>query len=255
MSKRSVSGPITATLVRGLDVLEALAEFASEGAGLTRLSEAVGLDKATTSRLVNTLCATGFAYQDPASRRYRLTAKVLAIGTAYRSGLSLSARAARKLASLREATDETVHLGILEVDHIVYISKLESTMPIKIASAVGQRMPLHTTALGKAILAVSSPEAVESLLEDLDFTPRTERSITSVEALHADLAATRERGYSIDDRENENTITCVGAAIVDAAGEVHGALSVSGPSYRMIENIESHGELARQCAEEIGATL
>lgn len=255
MKAEKATGPITSTVVRGLAVLEALANTEGEGAGLTDVSAKVGLDKATTARLLNTLCATGFAYQDPETRKYRLTAKILALGAAYRNSIHLPNHAARHLSALREATGETVHLGILEMDHIVYIAKLESTRPVQIASAIGQTMPVHTTALGKAILSVIPPARLSSLLEGVGLPARTDRSITSVEGLHRELEATRERGYSIDDRENEETIICVGAAIVDTAGEVHGAISVSGPSYRMEDKVSEYGDLVRRTADDIGGSI
>ena len=247
---------VTRSLQRGLHILEVLASSDGDaGLGITEIAKAVGLHKATATRLVQTLCALGYAYQDDTTRRYKLTGKVLSIGAEYQSGLNLPQRAGPHLARLRELTDETVHLGVRELDRIVYIVKLTSQRPVQIASAVGQTMPLHTTALGKAILSGMSEEEREHLMARLDLQPRTERSITTIEELRREVAETSRRGYSIDHRENEDTIVCVGAAIINSVGEAVGAISVSGPSFRMAEMIPTLGEMCRKTAADIGAEL
>lgn len=248
--------PITRAFQRGLAVFEALATSGeTAGIGVTQAATHVGLDKATTSRLLNTLCVAGYAYQDPQTKLYKPTAKILALGNAYRSSLDLPVRAMPHLNELQRLTNETVHLGIAEMDRIVYIAKLETQQPVQIASAVGQTMPMHTTALGKAILAALGEEQRNLLLRRLDLTAKTERSLDTVDALESNLREITERGYSIDDRENEESITCVGAAIVDAAGQVHGAISVSGPSFRVFDRVIEYGELCRKAANEVGASL
>lgn len=257
MSRSENNDPsITRAFQRGLSVFEALATWRdTAGVGVTQVAAEVGLDKATTARLLNTLCVAGYAYQDSQSKLYKPTAKILALGNAYQSNLDLPVRAMPYLHELRRRTDETIHLGVAEMDRIVYIAKLETQQPVQIASAIGQTMPMHTTALGKAILAAMTEEEREPLLRRLDLTAKTARSLDTIEALQSNLQEITERGYSVDDRENEESITCVGAAIVDAAGRVHGAISVSGPSFRVVDRVVEYGEVCRKAANEIGALL
>lgn len=246
----------TRTLQRGLQVLEALAgEADDDGLSVSEIAAIVDLDKATANRLVRTLCQSGYAYQDPKTRQYKLTGKLLALGSSHRENLDLPGRAAPFLARLRGETEETVHLGVRELDRVVYIAKLDSQLPVQIASAIGQTMPMHTTALGKAILSAMPDDQRDALLEQLDLTPRTENSLRSVADLRADIERSRRRGYSVDDRENEDSITCVGAPIVNGLGEVLGAISVSGPTFRMKDQIEAIGEKCAKAAADIGATL
>ena len=256
-ARSTTSQPMTVrTLRRGLEVLEAIAADADDGGvGLSDIAAAVGIDKATASRMAQTLCAMGYVSQAEGSKRYWLTGKLLALGAGYRRGLNLPARAAPHLATLREQTGETVHLGVREGDRVVYIAKLETQRPVQIASAVGQSMPLHTTALGKSLLATLPVQQLDLVIERMDLTRRTDRSIVDAAALRAELDETRRRGYSIDDRENEEAITCVGAPIVNGLAEVVGAISVSGPSYRMEQHIAEYGARCRASAAAIGAIL
>lgn len=247
---------ITRSFKRGLVVLELLASSGGDsGAGVTELAAAADLDKATTSRLLQTLCAMSYAYQDPETRNYKLTGRLLSVADSHLASLDLPQRAQPYLAEVRAETGETVHLGVRELDRVVYVAKLESHQTVHIASAIGQTMPLHTTALGKAILAAMDTEERANLSEALDLAPRTERSITTTSALMSELCSTAERGFAIDDRENEDAICCVAAAVVDSIGRVVGAISVSGPAYRMEDHLDDYGEVCRKAATGLGASI
>jgi DNA-binding IclR family transcriptional regulator len=128
---------------------------------------------------------------------------------------------------LRDRTGETVHLGVLEAGQVVYVEKLESPGPLRMASMVGRIVPAHSTALGKAMLAYL-PGAGGADRGEARLVRRTPNTITDPARLFQELAAIRARGYSIDNVENEEGIRCVGAAIFDHRGRVAGAVSVSG---------------------------
>jgi len=250
------SSGFTRTLARGFAVLEALSMGdADDGTRLSDLAAVVGFDKATTTRLVRTLCDIGYAYQDEATKRYKLTGRILALASRFEESLNLPKRAEPFLAALRDAVDETVHLGIRQGDRVVHIAKLETSQQVKISSGVGLSNPLHSTALGKAIMSAMSEVDRNGLIDDLDLTSSTRNTITDRAALRSEVMRTEERGYSIDDRENEETISCVGAPVVNSAGQVVAAISISGPAFRIEPRVE---ELAGQChgtAVELGATL
>jgi DNA-binding IclR family transcriptional regulator len=239
----------TRTLLRGLEVLEVLGT-SPEPVGPTRVAQLVGLDKATAGRLLFTLCEAGYATQTDTGS-YRLTGKLLTLASAVSLEPELRDRARPHLLALRDATGETVHLGVREGDHVIYIDKLDGTHSIRLVSAIGQTMPLHTTALGKAALAWLEPAEREAALAGLELVPRTDRSITSLEALREELDRTRTRGFAVDDRENEDHASCIGAPILGAGGEVVGMLSLSGPSYRIAERLDELGERCRDAADRI----
>jgi IclR family transcriptional regulator, KDG regulon repressor len=241
----------TRTLLRGLEVLEVLAS-SKEPMGPTRIAAAIGLDKATIGRLLFTLCEAGYARRED-NGSYRLTSEILRLANGVLLEPELRERARPHLVALRDATHETVHLGVREGGHVVYIDKLDGNHSVRLVSAVGQTMPLHTTALGKAALTAMDYDEREQVISGLKLVSRTERSINTLEQLRAELDRTRERGYAVDDRENEDQAVCVGAAIVDPDSQVVGMISVSGPSYRISERVEELGSRCRATAEAISA--
>lgn len=237
-------------------MLELLAEQAGDaGLGVTDVAAAAGLDKATALRLLQTLGALGYAYKDPETKAYRLTGKLLGLSEAFRSNLEVPRRIRPFLTQLRDETGQTVHFGVRDGNRVVYILKLESNSPVLIASAIGQSMPVNTTSLGKAMLAAMSDADYERVLATLDWERRTERSITDPRAFRQEIERTRERGFAIDDRENESSITCVGSALVDGTGTVVGAISVAGPSYVVDSRIDEFGRLCQGAAMTIRALL
>lgn len=249
----------TRTLSRGLDVLEALAAADELGRGPSAIAEMVGLDKATVTRLLRTLVETGYVAQDETSRRYRLTGKILRLAHGVTAQFDLQRVARPHLKRLREEVGETVHLGVREGLEVFYVDKLVSDNSIQLVSAVGQTMPLHTTSLGKAILAALPEADREALYAQMDFAPRTARTIRSVEQFREEIDRTQARGYAIDDRENEDFGACVAVAIVGPDSRPVGALSVSGPDFRVRDHFDRFGQRAREAAlaiaRELGAEM
>jgi len=251
------AGPELATraFARGLAVLETLAAADEGGLGPTSIAEAVELDKATVSRLLQTLVGAGYAIQDKRTRRYLLTAKILRVAQGIAARLDLLSLARPHLRQLRDELDETVHLGVMQGLRVVYIDKIESTNSIQLVSAVGQTMPLHSTSLGKAMLAALPDTELEEKLAQMDFLPRTDRTISDLTEFREEIKRTQSRGYAIDDRENEPLGACVAAGIVGADGRPVGAVSVAGPHFRVRDHFEVFGERVRGAAAAIAAEL
>jgi IclR family KDG regulon transcriptional repressor len=245
---------ITRTLLRGLKLLELVAE-APDGIGVTELAEGAALDKATTSRLLATLRETGWARQDPVDRRYRLTGKVAHLSRIHSDKLNLRALARPHLTRLRDEVNETAHLGVIEGDAVVYIDKLECSNSIRLISTIGQHMPILTTALGRAILAVlPEPERAEHVRQ-LVLAKRTARTIADRALLLQELAASAERGYAVDHEQNEEGVSCVGAAIREPDGSAIAAISVSGPTFRMVSKLDAIGRACCRSAAAISREL
>ena len=176
-----------------------------------------------------------------------------------RTHLDLRTAAAPYLQALSSELVETVHLGVMEDLGVFYLDKLESPNSIQLVSRVGQVMPLHSTSLGKSILAALPEDEREAKIARIDFAPRTDRTITNADAFRKEIVLTQQRGYATDDRENEPMGACVAAAIVGPDGRPVGSISVSGPHYRIRGRFEHFGEQARLCAAKValdlGATL
>jgi DNA-binding IclR family transcriptional regulator len=242
------------SLQRGLAVLEAVAD-SSGPVGPTRITELTDLDKATVSRLLATFEHAGYVIRDAETGRARLTSRVLRLSRGYLEHCDLRTLAHPHLGELRDASNETAHLGVLTGDRVVYIDKMESSNSVRLVSAVGQTMPVHTTALGKAMVAALEEQVRAPFLEQLDLCEATPATMTDQATLLEELDRTAQRGWSIDAAENEPNVLCIGAAILDGDGSVVGAVSVSGPQFRMEPRIDELGELCRSTADRIAAEV
>ena len=246
---------MTRTLSRGLDVLEALARGDGYGLGPSAIGQRAGLDKATVTRLLRTLVEAGYVTQDETTRRYRLGGKVLWLAHRVTAGLDLRSVARPHLTALRDELGETVHLGVIEDVHVVYVDKLEAENSIQLVSAVGQTMPLHSTSLGKAMLAALAGRGARADLR-ADGLPAADRPDDLRPGhLPGGDPLTQRRGYSTDDRENEPFGACVGAAIVGADGRPVGAISIAGPHFRIHDRLEYFGDRVRAVAAAIAREL
>jgi len=220
-----------AVLQKALDVLEVLAE--RPDLGLSELSTRTGVSKASTYRVLSTLEARGFVAKDPLTRKYSPGVKLISMSCAVVARVDLVTAARPYIVELQQAFDETVNVGIVADGEVLYVDILESAQGLRMAAAVGARHPLHSTALGKAILSALPGSEARELLTAYRRASLTPRTIVGLEALMEELATTAERGYSIDDEENEVGARCVGVPIRDYTGRPVGAISVSGPVARI----------------------
>lgn len=239
---------------RALAVLELLAK--RESMGLSQLAQESGLNKATVYRLLATMQRRGFVRQSRENARYSLGWRVVELAGRLLEGAEVVRAAHGRLERLAAATQEAAHLGVLDGTSVVYIAKVDSPLPIRIASRIGARVGIHCTALGKAILAWMDHSEAEVLLRTEPLARRTPRTKTDLDAVLAELVITRRRGFSLDEEENEPGIICLAAPILDNTGRVCAAVSISGPEFRVDrEDLPAIARLVQRCAEEISADL
>lgn len=213
---------------RALDILELLA--ARPGTlGVTEIAREVGLPAGTTHRLLVALSARGWVRQDP-GRRYGVGPAAQRVGDA--SSRELATLAQPALRAAVEATGETANIAGLEGDVMVYLAQSPSPHTLRIFAEVGRRVPLHSTAVGKVVLAGMDPARAGRLLRGRDLVARTPATLTVVEDVEEELQRVREQGYALDDEEQELGVRCVAVPVV-AGGWGVLALSVSGPTERM----------------------
>lgn len=227
------SGPdySIAVLDRALDVLEALAD-GSEPLGVTELARRVGATKSAAYRILANLERRGYVSKDATTARYALGSRLAYLGQRSLGAFDLRQVARPVLDELNRRFHETVNLGVLEGDEVVYIDMVESHHGLRMAARVGARDFVHATALGKALLAFSPPEAIQRRLQR-PLPRRTDRTITDPGLLAEELARVRGRGVAEDHGENELGARCVAAPIFDHDGGVIGAISVSSPESRL----------------------
>ncbi len=248
--------PGSTTVDKALKVLVAMAHSSTpRGVSLAELSTKIGYHKTTVYRLLMTLQQNGFVQQDPDTDRYKLGLKILELSTVLLDNLELRREASPFLHDLMVKTNETVHLGLLDQAEVVYIDKVESLNPVRMFSRIGTRMPWHCTGLGKAIAAFLPESRVEELLA-VDLKKRTSNTITSMGAMRDELLKTKSRGYSIDDVENEEGISCVASPIFDYLGRPIAGLSVAGPSMRITpDKFANLGELVKETAMNVSRRM
>jgi IclR family transcriptional regulator, acetate operon repressor len=213
---------------KALTVLEALAEHRR----VTDIAAGTGLPKSTVHRILQSLVGWGFARTD-GSGGYLPGPRILTLAGKVMSRFDPAQHADSALQSLRDRTGFTVHFAVRSGDEAVYVRKLEGLGPYQMASRVGMSMPLHSTSIGKAILAQLRDDEVTAITTRTGLERRTEHTITDTGALLSHLADVRRRGHSIDDEENEDGIRCVGAPVFDHTCAVMGGISISGLAFEV----------------------
>ena len=189
------------SLERAFDLLEALS--AGGELGVTELAHRTGLVPSTAHRLLSTLVARGYASQSPTTGRYMLGYKLLELTSGVQDRLGRLRTAARPhLEAIQSETGETTNLVVLEGRDVVYIESVSGTRSVRLHTEVGRSIPAHTSGAGKALLAWRDPADVATLLDGAPLAPSTPRTLTTLDALQADLANIRRRGYSTDNEEH-----------------------------------------------------
>jgi IclR family acetate operon transcriptional repressor len=219
------------TVAKAMSIVEILAAKAEVGVGLSELSALIGMPKSSTHRYMATLQSVGLAERNGGDR-FRLGTRVIELAGSFLANSDLRSESQATLDELADMTGETVHLAVPSGTGVVYIAKIESKHTLGMSSHIGARLPMHCTALGKAILAFSAPERLQAVLAERP-EARTAHTITSPEALRAELVTVRSQGFALDNEENEVGICCVGAPIIDYTGNAIAAISISGPRERM----------------------
>lgn len=194
----------------------------------SELTRQLKLARTSVIRLLVTLEACGFVEKHPEGIGYRIGLRAFEIGTLFLAANPLSFLLMRALDELVEKTQCTAYFAILDKDDIVILNYREGTLPIRFIWQVGDRLPLQTTALGKAMLAhMSSSEIDRHLGNGQALRGLTDKSIRTRAALDEDIATTRERGWGLAREESHAGLTAVGSAILDDAGHPIAAISIS----------------------------
>ena len=236
-------------------VLEYLADSAcSKDLGV--ISADLQMNKSTTYRFLATLCSLGYIVQNPENGRYALGPKIVWLASKYLEGIDLRAIARPFLETLVEKTRETVHLAILDNSEVVYIDKVDGMQPVKMASRIGGRMPAHSTGLGKALLAHLDEFHWQEYIAKVGLKTYTPNTIHDPDEFIQHLRLIRERGYSIDNSENEAGIRCVAVPVFDHTGQTIAAISISGWSLTMTPSRDAElAKLAKCVAHELSERL
>jgi IclR family acetate operon transcriptional repressor len=199
---------------------------------MTQIAERIGVHKSTVHRLLATLEKNRFVQRDPATGVYRLGIRLLQMAYLTLEQNDLRRLAAPFMRQLNERFQENIHLAVLDDSDMVYVQVVESPQRIKLAAAVGQRLPAFATASGQAVLAFLPPARVRHILDQgmprfTAFTP------ASPETLLDGLSGVRTAGFAISEREYEDEISAVAAPVFDQSQQPLASVAVAGPAYRL----------------------
>ncbi|MFF4754094.1 IclR family transcriptional regulator [Streptomyces sp. NPDC002514] len=241
-------GRLVPAVTRALDILELFLD----GDGTLSAPDIVrrlGLPRTTVHELVTTLAARQYIVPVPGQPgQYRLGVRPYQLGSHYAERLDLAAEGQQVARAVAETCDETVHVAILDGTDVIYIAKVDSTHAVRMVSAAGRRLPAHCTSVGKMLLAsLPQPELAARIPDGAELVAMTPDSITDPGALREALAAIRERGVAVENRESNPDVSCVAAPVRDRTGQVVAALSISVPMIRWSD--ERLAELAQLAAE------
>lgn len=220
----------TAAFSKFMHVLQLVAD-AAEPMTTGALTRASGYPRPTLHRIVGALLAEGLLRESGAAT-FELGPRLIQLASRSWGRSDLRVAAGEELRRLRDTTGETVHLAVPSGTRMVYIEKLESPSAVRMASRIGTSVSMHSTAVGKAYLAVLTEAQREALLPQLELTRYTPNTVVKLDALRRQLKTVQARGWAVDDEENEADIYCYGAPILSASGAPMAAISVSTLRFR-----------------------
>ncbi len=243
---------IIQALVRAIDVLNCFED--TEELGVTEISNKIKLHKSTTFNIISTLEHCHYLEKNDSTGKYRLGIELFRMGTKVR--YDLRKIVVPYLEKLLAQFKETVNLVVRDGDYVIYLEKIESPHSMRISTAAGSRLPVNSTAVGKAILSGLSDDELHEIITGIKLVKFTDYTICEQDVLLENIKKARKSGYAEDFEELEIGLTCVAAPIFNHTGKTFAAISISGPTSRMQKEIRS--EMAKsliKITQEISRVL
>ncbi len=241
------------SLGRAFSILEEVARH-REGIGLAELSKLVGLHNSTTFHLAKTMVSLGYMRQERDSKRYRVGRPLFALAASALDEIEMVNLATPVLEDLSRESGESGHFAVRMGDAIIVIARTSGTGAFQLTDRVGVVRPAHCTALGKIILASLRPDQLKRFLERVELKPSTAKSITDPSVLLREIAEIRRSAIAFDDGEFNPEVRCVAVPVYHFTGEVIGSLGISGPIWRMTDQmLRSRAKLVQAAAARLSA--
>ncbi len=238
------------SLDRALMILTAVS--GTSGISLSELAQKTDQSAPTVYRALTTLQGHGFVELEEPGQLWHVGGGAFRVGSAFLRRTKVVERARQPMDRLMRATGETANLGVEHRDQVLFLAQVETHETIRAFFPPGTLGAMHVSGIGKALLAWFSTDRVRQIVADQGLTRFTPRSLSEEGALMADLAATRLRGFAVDDQERAEGMRCVAAPIFNAYGEPVAGLSISGPAFRVdLAETPRIGSLVRAAADEV----
>ncbi|MCP5073989.1 MAG: IclR family transcriptional regulator [Rhodobacteraceae bacterium] len=254
---RPKAADVDQTIIQSLDrALDILAELSrADSVSLTELSLITRQSPSTVYRVLSTFARHGMAEAD-ANQQWRIGPGAFRIGSRFLRQSNLLDASRPIMRDLMQSTQETANLGIDDNGQVLFLSQTETSQTIRAFFPPGTRNPLHSSGIGKAILAWYAPERVAAIVANHGLKRFTDTTITDPDDLSEDLARARQKGYAFDNEERTNGMRCIAAPVFDPFGEPVAGLSVSGPGFRIPPNAVSEiGAKVRAAANELSKAI
>lgn len=225
----------TAAFSKFIHLLQLVAD-STEPLTIPQLAQLSGYPRSTVYRSVGGLVAEGLLVETLNGEAYQLGPRLIQLASRSWDRSELRLVSVQALQALRDITNETVHLAVPSGDRMVYIEKLESTSAVRMASYIGSSVSMHSSSVGKAYLAALGEAERQDIIGSLSYARYTDNTVLTAEQLSAQVRQVQQRGWSVDDEENEEGIYCFGAVILGARQQPVAAISVSTLRFRQAED-------------------
>ena len=242
------------SIVKALEVLE-IFRPEEHSLSLAEISNRLGYPKTTLYTILNTLELKGYVERGK-NGIYSLGTAIIPLTQSVRVNAKIRDRAAPLLRELGDYTKQSVYLAILDDLMCLYIYAIETKHRLLARTAIGERVLMHYTSVGKSMLTFLPEDQIDAMIERHGLSRATEHSIIDRENLKKELAIIRSQGYATDKAEHEPNVYCIGCPIFDADGKVIAACSISGVDIQIVtEHCESLSAAVRYTAQEISRRM
>ncbi|WP_048647399.1 HTH-type transcriptional regulator BhcR [Nitratireductor soli] len=238
------------SLDRAMDVLKVVA--GGSGLSLTEIADRSGQSASTAYRILITLEKHRVVQFDEPAQLWHVGLEAFRIGSSFLGRTSIVEQSRPVMQRIMAETGETANLAIIDRGEVIFVSQVETHEPIRAFFRPGTRGPVHASGIGKALLAFLPEIQAQTILKQGAQDAYTDKTIVSGEALAAEMATIRTRGWAIDDEERTPGMRCIAAPIFNQFGEAVAGVSLSGPAFRITPKRDAdYGVLVRKAADEI----
>jgi DNA-binding IclR family transcriptional regulator len=226
------------------------------GASAAEISRRAELPFSTTYRLLGSLTRDGFVDYEPDGRRYHLGLRIFQLGQRVSNHHGFAGAALPVLRRVTEQTGEATILSVRDGHHHLTVNKVDGPRTFRVTSDPGHLGALHTTSVGKVLVAFADDAERQRLMEELELESLTEFSITDRDAFRAEIEQVRSRGYALMDEENELGMRAVAVPVFNSQGHAFASLATAVPVFRLsVEALVAHVPLLQEAAAELSARL
>ncbi len=255
MAKKKEDATYIQSVDRALTLLEHIAENPKTRPGLAELAEVLHVDRSSVFRLLATLMKHGLVRQVDSRASYQLGFDVFRLAGALRSQLKITEVASDYLRKLAANSRENAHLAVRSGLLAVFIDREQGGTRISANTNIGDTEDLYCTAVGRCLICETDRNGLEELFGDKPLIAYTDRTITDLGLLAAELQTVRERGFAIDLEEYERNVVCVAAPVYNFEGRVEASIGISGPRERIEPKVDILASIVREMGEEISGLL